>query len=163
MERYRVRVAGNDVLFSSAHFITWSETECERLHGHDYRVRADISGPLGPDRYVYDFLALKALLRRILEPIDHRVLLPGRSPRLRVEERGDSLRVSFGAKEWILPRGDCAVLPVENVTAEEMAAWIAGRLREEMARQGLHPPERIIIEVEEGPGQTAICELDGAS
>ena len=34
-ERYRVRVTKDHVVFSAAHFITFVDNVCERLHGHN--------------------------------------------------------------------------------------------------------------------------------
>jgi len=158
MDRFRVRIGGESVPFSAAHFLVMGEGECERLHGHNYRVGAELAGPLDAARIVYDFVALKRMLRAIVEPIDHRTILPGRSPHLRIEEREASVRATFGRKEWVLPSDDCAILPIANSTVEEVAAWIAGRLGEEISRAGLPPPERIAVEVEEEAGRSAIVE-----
>ena len=158
METYRVKVSGDGLLFSAAHFITFSASECERIHGHNYTVGAELTGKLGPERYVYDFVLLRRLLREVLASLDHRVLLPLRSTHLRVEERGEAVRAAFGRKEWVFPRDDCALLPVENTTVEEMAAWIAARLREEMSRAGLEPPLALRVEVAETMGQAGVFE-----
>jgi 6-pyruvoyltetrahydropterin/6-carboxytetrahydropterin synthase len=158
MDRFRVRVGGESVPFSSAHFLVLGEGDCEHLHGHNYRVGVELDGPLDERRYVYDFIALKAMLRSIVDAIDHRTILPTRSPALAVEDRGPAVRARLAGKEWILPREDCALLPIANSTAEEIAAWIAGRLREEMARAGLPPPTRMVVEVAEDAGQSAAVE-----
>ena len=158
MESYRVRVFREGAAFSAAHFIAFDSQECERLHGHNYRVKAEIAGKPGGLGYVYDFVALERMLRSITSILDHRTLLPQKSGLIQVEERGSSVLVAFGRKEWIFPREDCVLLPIGNTTAEELASWIAGRLREEMARSGLEPPESIAIELEENAGQSAIYE-----
>ncbi len=144
--------------FSSAHFIAFNSRDCEALHGHDYRVTAEVSGKLGDAGFVYDFVLLRKLLREITVRLDHRTLLPARSRLIRVEEVGSSVRASFDRKEWVIPREDCVLLPVESTTAEEIAAWLAGRLREEMGRAGLEPPSGLAIRIEEGPGQSAVYE-----
>ncbi len=158
MDRYRVRVGGARATFSAAHFLVLAEGRCERLHGHNYRVTVELEGPLDAARLVYDFVAVEGMLRRIVEPIDHRTVLPGRSPHLRIEERPPAVRASLGAREWVLPAEDCAVLPLVNSTAEEIAAWIAGRLREEIARAGLPHPGKLSVEVEEEEGRSAAVE-----
>ena len=54
-ERYCVRVTKDHLVFSAAHFITYAGNICERLHGHNYRVQAEVEGALaqllkGPQR-----------------------------------------------------------------------------------------------------------------
>ena len=41
---YRVRVTKDHLVFSAAHFITFAGNVCERLHGHNWRVAAEIAG-----------------------------------------------------------------------------------------------------------------------
>ena len=75
MPEFRVRVSGDDLVFSAAHFITFAGG-CEPLHGHDYRVAAEVFGPLDDDHCVVDFVVLGELLTAILRDYDHAVLLP---------------------------------------------------------------------------------------
>ena len=46
--------------FISAHFITYGG-KCERLHGHNYGVLAEIEGSLNEDHLVFDFTVLNGL------------------------------------------------------------------------------------------------------
>jgi 6-pyruvoyltetrahydropterin/6-carboxytetrahydropterin synthase len=158
MERYQVRVSGPELGFCSAHFIVFDSGECEALHGHNYQLSAEVAGKLGEAGYVYDFVLLRKILRQIAGGLDHRTLLPARSRSIRVEENGPRVRATCGGKEWVFPREDCVLLPVGSTTAEEIAAWVAVRFREEMARAGLEPPERLAIRVEEVPGMSAVYE-----
>ena len=49
---------------------------CERLHGHNYRVWAEVEGPLDENQYVIDFIALRDALKTITDELDHHMLLP---------------------------------------------------------------------------------------
>ena len=73
---YRVRLAKEHHVFSAAHFITFAGDVCERLHGHNYRVAVEVTGPLDKNQYVVDFIALRDELKVITDDLDHRVLLP---------------------------------------------------------------------------------------
>ena len=70
-----------------AHFITFAGGICERLHGHNWRTAVELTGPLDENHYVFDFIALRDALQKIVDGLDHRVLLPTRHPKIRVEER----------------------------------------------------------------------------
>lgn len=155
MADFSVRVTKDYLVFCAAHFITYGG-ECERLHGHNYRVAATLDGSLGEDHYVYDFIALKALLRRIISELDHRVLLPTRSPRISVEVQGEAVEVRADGRRYVFPAGDCVLLPIENTTAERLAAWIAGRAITELRGSGVRHITAITVEVEESFGQSAI-------
>ena len=92
---FRVSVARDDLVFSSAHFITYAGHRCEGLHGHNYRARVTVDGELDPaDKLVFDFLELKRIMRRLCGEIDHLVLLPLESARIRVIDDGETVRVS---------------------------------------------------------------------
>lgn len=61
--------------FSAAHYLRGYAGDCERLHGHNYRVEAVVQSEGLDDRgLVMDFRELKALLNEILEGFDHRCL-----------------------------------------------------------------------------------------
>lgn len=161
MESYGVRVTKDYLVFCSAHFITYHNDKCERIHGHNYKVAAEIFGPLNGDFLVVDFIDLKKLLRKITDELDHRVILPRFNKILKVAEDEREVTVSSGQKKrWVFPREDCAVLPIENTTAELLARWLSGRIEEELRQLGYPSPPRLIVEVEETCGQLARYEVN---
>ena len=61
--------------FAAAHFLTDYHGKCERLHGHNYKVRVWAKGPsLGEGGMLVDFGELKTALRGALEALDHSLL-----------------------------------------------------------------------------------------
>src|SRR5438094_8060901 len=111
---FKVAVTKDNLVFASAHFITFAGHRCETLHGHNYRTRVVVEGGLNPDaHYVLDFAELKHLMKRLTDEIDHKVLLPLENPKVQVREEGDSVRVAVGGKRrYVFPRITCARLPV---------------------------------------------------
>jgi len=62
----------SEVTFSAAHSLSGAAGPCEKVHGHNYRVRLTVASPtLGPQGWVMDFADLKRLLREITDPFDH--------------------------------------------------------------------------------------------
>jgi 6-pyruvoyltetrahydropterin/6-carboxytetrahydropterin synthase len=159
MESYHVRVAGDDLAFSAGHFITLGAGTCEAAHGHDYRVAAEVWGPLDENRCVVDFVALRQTLASIVAELDHRMLLPTQHPSIRVDAGPNEVEVAFAGRRWIFPKSDCVLLPVDNTTAELLARHIAGRLLDGLAARGCPRPGRLRVEVGEGRGQSAFCQL----
>src|SRR4051812_15409478 len=157
-ERYTVRVTKDYLVFCSGHFITYRGSECERLHGHNYRVAVEVEAGLDANHYVFDFIALKNLMRELTDELDHRMLVPTRSQLIAVEERAAGVRLKFRDKEWVFPREDCVLLPIENTTAELLANYLASRLREELRTRHQFAPDAVLVEVEESFGQIARYE-----
>lgn len=157
-ERFTVRIIKDQLVFCSGHFISYEGDKCERLHGHNYRVGVEVSGPLDDNRYVFDFIALKRLTRAVVEELDHRMLLPLRNPLIRVEATPSEVTACYRDRRWLFPRDDCILLPIANTTAEELARYIAGRLRAALSEQYGFQPDSIRVEVEEAPGQSAVYE-----
>jgi 6-pyruvoyltetrahydropterin/6-carboxytetrahydropterin synthase len=64
-----------DFSFSAAHSIRGHTRGCERMHGHNYRVRVHLrAARLDALGMVLDFADLKAIMQEILGPFDHRVI-----------------------------------------------------------------------------------------
>ena len=154
--KFRVRVTKDHLVFSAAHFITFNGNICERLHGHNWRTAVELTGPLDENRYVFDFIALRDAMQKIVNELDHHVLLPTKHAQIRVQADEHEVTATFESRRWVFPREDCVLLPVVNTTAEEIAAWIGGRLQDVVRGQNI---ETIQVEVEENFGQWAIFEL----
>lgn len=158
-ERYQVRVTKDHLVFSAAHFITFAGNICERLHGHNWRVAAEIEGPLDENHYVFDFIALRDALQDLVGQLDHRMLLPTLHKTIRVVEQPEEVEVYFEKRRWIFPREDCILLPIENTTAERIAWWMATQLRDKVKSHATTKLSILRVEVEENFGQWATCEL----
>jgi 6-pyruvoyltetrahydropterin/6-carboxytetrahydropterin synthase len=155
-ESFHVRIAKPGLGFSSAHFITYADNVCERLHGHNYTVAAEITGPLNENHYVVDFVAVREALATIVAELDHRVLLPTEHPTIEVTEEEREVVATFADRRWVFPREDCVLLPVANTTAELLARWIGGRLEELLPVLQSIPVSRLQIEVDECAGQVGV-------
>jgi 6-pyruvoyltetrahydropterin/6-carboxytetrahydropterin synthase len=160
-ESYHVRVSKDRFTFSAAHFITFAGNICERLHGHNYRVSAEVHGPLDENHYVIDFIALRDTLADLVLELDHHVLLPTQHPTISVTANESSVEARFEDRRWVFPRGDCILLPVANTTAELLASYLGHRLADELARRTGVRPRHLRIEVDECEGQLGVCELRG--
>src|SRR5216117_2203069 len=154
---FRVAVTNDNLVFASAHFITFPGHRCETLHGHNYRTRVVIEGGLDAEaHYVFDFSALKDLMKRLTDEIDHKVLLPTQNPKIAVREQGDSLTVAVAGKpKYVFPKMDCALLPIPNTTVEMLAQYLAGRVCRELTASPAVALRTIEVEVEENCGQSA--------
>lgn len=156
---FSVTVTKDYLVFASAHFITFAGHRCEGLHGHNYRARVTVAGALDPECwFVFDFVVLKKIMRKLCDEIDHKVLLPTESPKIQLTEQDDSIHVAYeGRPRYVFPKSDCALLPVPNTTVEMLADLLAARLRAELEAMGARHITSIELEVEENFGQSAVC------
>ena len=158
---FRVSVEKDYLVFASAHFITFAGHRCEGLHGHNYRARVTLDGALDEHSwFVFDFVELKRIMKRLCDEIDHLVLLPLQSDRVKVSEEGEIVNVSVDGKpRYVFPRRDCALLPIPNTTVEMMAKLLTERLEGELSQVGAYGITAIEMEVEENFGQSAVYRL----
>ena len=155
--QFKVTVTKEDLVFAAAHFITLPGHRCEALHGHNYRAGIVVEGGLQPEGwYVVDFVALKRLMKRLTDELDHRVLLPTTNPRLAVRAGPERTTVAWdGAERYAFPSGDCVLLPVANTTVEQLAEYLACRAKQELEALGITHLTALELEVEENFGQSA--------
>ena len=156
MGAFRVRVEKDYTVFSAGHFITYDGHRCEPLHGHNYRAAAALEGPLDENFYVFDFTRLKKHLKTIVDRLDHRMLLPLQSERVQVQEEGDHIVATYKDKRYVFPAADVVLLRIPNTTAEMLAQWITGQLKEILGPSVLARTTAIEVEVEEAFGQRAV-------
>jgi 6-pyruvoyltetrahydropterin/6-carboxytetrahydropterin synthase len=150
---FQVRVDG--VQFAAAHFATFGGG-CEPLHGHNYEVGVAIDGTLSDDSWVFDFVELKAMLRRFCDELDHRFLLQRDSHLLKIEATAGGWQIETpDGVSYSLPASDVVALPLDNTTAERLAEWFCVRLIQELAERGFENVAAVNLEVSEGPGQRA--------
>ena len=149
---HRVTIETGNLRFSAAHFISFAG-KCERLHGHNYAVSVSLEGDLTEDRYVFDFVELKALAKELCDRLDHCFLLPRESRCLEVREAHGEVEIRFKDRRYVFPRQDVLDLPLDNITAERLAQYLTA----ELAAAVGHNDNLNLIEVgvEEAPGQTA--------
>jgi 6-pyruvoyltetrahydropterin/6-carboxytetrahydropterin synthase len=145
------------LVFASAHFITFKGHQCETLHGHNYRVGVAVEGSVDSEcLFVLDFSVLKQITRQLVDPSDHKVLLPTQNPKLAYREEAGRIAVDyFGQPTYVFPKRDCALLPIPNSTAEMLAQYLGTQLRQELGSRGFTHLTSLELEVEENYGQSA--------
>ncbi|NHJ12782.1 MAG: 6-carboxytetrahydropterin synthase QueD [Candidatus Thorarchaeota archaeon] len=124
---HSIKLHDSSMHFSSAHFVMGADY-CEGLHGHNYHVEVVLVGPLNSLGMVMDFRELKKQVVQICKKLDHRVLLPGESRVITIQESGSNVVVEAAGKRYELPEEDCTILPISATTVEILAQYIAESL-----------------------------------
>ena len=136
--------------FSAAHFTIFSETERERLHGHNYGVSARIVAEMGVNGFSADYNVYKRCLQKICDAHDEYMLLPGKSPWLAVVEQDGEYHATFAGKTLRFPVDETLLLPIVNVTVEALANYLLERV---LAESSLGDLIELELFVSSGDGQ----------
>lgn len=153
---FSVDVTKDHLVFSAGHFITIGNF-CERLHGHNFRLAAQVEGTLDANGYVFDFIALRDELQRVCDQLDHRMLLPLQHPEIIVDMQEREIEVRYTDRRWVFPREECILLPIKQTTVELIAEWIG---TEALKRFDTSNLTSLTIKVEENFGQWANCRFE---
>lgn len=141
--------------FSAGHFTIFSATDRERLHGHNFQVMCALTGEVGPNGMIADYAGYRNTLLKLCRRWNEYFLLPAHSPYLRIEERGDHIDAHYGDEVIPFLKKDVLVLPVRNVTLEELARLIVEDLTSDTAMIERDGIRRVTARVSSNPGQNA--------
>jgi 6-pyruvoyl tetrahydropterin synthase/QueD family protein len=153
-QSFRVHVTKDYLKFSAAHFIAYKGFR-ETLHGHNYRVTVEVEGVLGAQGYVLDFGIVKRIAKRVCDRLDEKVLIPAHSDCLQIREEAGQVSLRYEDDEFRFPAKDVVLVPIAHSSAEELARYLAGEMRHELAVEGVRRIRAIQIGVEETTGQAA--------
>jgi len=158
MERWSIEVDKEYIKFSAAHFLIFPDGSAERLHGHNYRVAAEVEAELTRFGLVIDFKHIKPLIRGVVNELDEHWIVPGEHPELAHEVVGDgSIEIRYRERRYVAPVEDVLVLPINNTSAENLSAYVGRQLLARL-EQRFDDVEvrRLRVTVEETPGQRGV-------
>ncbi len=144
-----------EVRFAAAHFIP-SHDKCSRLHGHDYGVRARVHGVV-KDSFIVDFLELRRIILEIIDPIDHRVIVPIVDGISSHREEGNQVIVEYQGKKFSFFLPDVYYLNDTTSSSEALAKQVGSKLWERLSPN--ENVSRIELSIDEGPGMGAWVEI----
>jgi len=128
----QIQISKENLKFSAAHFTIFSATERENLHGHNFKIALDMHAGVGPGGLTFDYNILKTALKNLCDRFDEKTLMPEHSPHLSVEHTDDYVVFVFnGERIPFLPR-DVMLLPVRNITVEELSNYLLGQLEQQL-------------------------------
>ena len=140
--------------FAAAHFTLFSATERENLHGHNFHVTLDATATVHEDGLTFDYNILKNALKALCDTFDEQVLMPTRSPYLQIEQTDDYTVVIFNGERIPFLARDLTLLPVRNITVEELAQYMLDQLLERSEIKALNIAD-MVMRCASGEGQWA--------
>lgn len=142
-----------DMKFSAGHFTIFSSTVRENLHGHNYNLYAAFTTEIVEEGLSFDYRFYKEKLYSLTQSIDETVLLPLHSKHLKIETRQKYYHLFFADEELIFLKRDATLLPVENITVEELSHWFLTQLLADKRQLLENKIQAILVKVFSGPGQ----------
>ena len=158
MEQWSILIEKEYLKFSCAHFLIFPDGSKERLHGHNYQVVCEIDGRLSEHGLVIDFKQVKPIIRRLCDHLDEHWLIPGEHPVLTYHHRDDGhTEVTYKHCRYLAPTDEIIVLPINNTSAENFAAWIGRSLLAELRTTfGKLSVNKLRLAVSETKGQSGV-------
>jgi 6-pyruvoyltetrahydropterin/6-carboxytetrahydropterin synthase len=158
METWSILVEKEYLKFSCAHFLIFPDGSKERLHGHNYQVICEVDGQLSAFGLVIDFKMVKPIIKSLCDELDEHWLVPGLHQELTYRHRDDAhTEVTYRTCRYLAPTSEIIVLPINNTSAENFAAWIGRNLRERLiASFGPLSVRRLRVCVSETAGQAGV-------
>ncbi len=141
--------------FSAAHFTIFSETEREMLHGHDYHVYIALSYRLNEYGLNFDYRLYKAKSQKIIQQVDHRLLIAEYSKYLNIQEEGEYYQVIFNQDRMLFLKKEVVLLPLHNITLEELSQWFLTQFTKDTEQLETHQIDDVTIKIHTAPGQSA--------
>ena len=161
METTTLLLQKQNFKFSSAHFLIFNKTSAEKLHGHNYQVKVNITVPVASHEmlskgYFVDFNVFKKKIKAKLDEWDEMVLLPSDHEEMRFNESGPSLEVRFRDRFYVFPKNEVVRLPVNNTSVEQLSGLLAKYFFHDFKSLGV---QRVQVSVEETRGQGASASI----
>ena len=151
-----IELSKENLEFAAGHFTIFSPTVRERLHGHNFRVAAKIDAKIAKDRgMAFDYAVYKNIIKELCDQLDSYFLLPSESPYLKIEEEGDYYWAYFHEDKIPFLKKDVLLLPLRNISVEELARWFVEQLALDQEAIETHQVVGIYVQVFSGPGQGA--------
>lgn len=149
-----IEIHKEELKFSAGHFMLLSATQRETMHGHDYQVHATFNALIKQNGMAFDCRDYKERLLKICQSLDYRFILPSQSEYLTIVEEAEHWVVRFGTQKIPFLKQDAVVLPVCNVTLEELSNWFLQQVitnNKELQETGI---QGIMIKIFNGRGES---------
>lgn len=157
---YAIKIYKQYFNFACAHFMIFQDGTREPLHGHNYRVQLKAHAPKLEGDMVFDFLDIKPLVRQLCDSLDHKLLLQGECPQLKIHDEEPNWRLEMPDQTMMMiPKQDVLILPILNTSVERLAIYLAHELDHLVQEKFNFQFSSLELEVEESPGQSAVYQL----
>jgi 6-pyruvoyltetrahydropterin/6-carboxytetrahydropterin synthase len=150
-----VELQKESMKFSAGHTTIFSATDREPLHGHLYTVYLGLTTWVEQNGMNFDYRYYKKRINQLCEHLNQTFLMPEFSPYLTFAEDAEYYYFTFNHKKMPFLKEDVTILPVTNITVEELSRWLVMELIRDQEELVRHRIEKIVVKVFSAPGQSA--------
>lgn len=118
--------------FSVTHRISFAPYGLNRFHGHTYEVLVSLLGSRSKHGFLFPFEELSKIIQKICSKLNNKTLLAAGGKNVVKDEGSRIFYVTSDNKQYVLPKDDIVLLDVDEVTAENLAEWIADQIIKEL-------------------------------
>ncbi len=153
-----IHLAKQNFKFSSAHFLIFDDLHAEKLHGHNYQVKVDLTYDDQMQKeqagYFIDFNIFKKTIKAQLDLWDEHVLLPRLHPdmKYKISSDGKNYEVNFRERFYSFPVNEVIWLEITNTCVEAFSSLLSHQL---FIAFSPYQIKKVRVSVEETLGQTA--------
>jgi len=117
-----------NIKFSAGHFMIFSKTERDNLHGHDFKVSLSLVTEISKNGIPFDYEIFKRKITSICNELNKTFILPTSSPFLSIEITEDSYYAIFNGQVIPFLKRDVTLLPITNTSLEEFSRYILEKM-----------------------------------
>lgn len=160
MTRYltTVELQKESMQFSAGHTTIFSATDREPLHGHHYGVYLGLTTLVGDNGMTFDYRYYKKRIHELCKQLNQTFLMPQFSPFLEYGEDEEYYYFTFNHKKMPFLKEDVTLMPLTNITVEELSRWFINELVKDTEELDKHRIEKLVVKVFSAPGQSASHE-----
>ncbi|MFI4962324.1 MAG: 6-carboxytetrahydropterin synthase [Legionellales bacterium] len=160
MSRYltTVELQKESMKFSAGHTTIFSATDREPLHGHMYTVYLALTTWVEDNGMTFDYRYYKERIHTLCRHVNQTFLMPQFSPFLEYAEDETYYYFTFNQKKIPFLKEDVTLMPLSNITVEELSGWFVKELIKEKEELENHRIEKIVVKIFSAPGQSASHE-----
>jgi 6-pyruvoyltetrahydropterin/6-carboxytetrahydropterin synthase len=142
-----------ELTFSAGHML-FSATHRETMHGHDYRIHVTFQTLIQSNGMAFDYRDYIKKIAVLCQTLDYRFILPEQSEYLRIEDVGNTWLVHVREETFSFLKRDVVVLPICNVTLEELSNWILQQLLKNPTELSSHTIQGMTVKITNGRGES---------
>lgn len=150
-----VELQKESMKFSAGHTTIFSATEREPLHGHMYGVYLALTTWVEDNGMTFDYRYYKKRIHKLCNYLNQTFLMPEFSPFLEYDQDDEYYYFTFNHKKMCFLKDDVTMMPLSNITVEELSRWFVNELVKDEEELVRHRIEKIVVKVFSAPGQSA--------
>lgn len=150
-----VELQKESMKFSAGHTTIFSATEREPLHGHMYTVYLALTTWIEENGMTFDYRYYKERIHKLCKHLNQTFLMPQFSPFLGYAEDENYYYFTFNHKKIPFLKEDVTLMPLTNITVEELSRWFVNELIKDKEELDKHRIEKVVVKVFSAPGQSA--------